>query len=458
MWTSWRTLPRVSIYGLTPTNNNPRPSEIKAPPICLLLVSLILAGETYGDGGLAPPGNADKIEDLMRRLGSSRFEDRERAARSLETLGDSVLPFLHRAASQSDQAEIRRRASDIANVIVNRASEGQEVKRLRGPDNTVSRALFLPDGKRIVFGSEGDNRDTSIRLWSIERDAEIGRLNGHLASIGALAVSPCGTRLLSGGFHTINGQDYTVRLWDLEKNQQLLQIEAHDLPIRSVAFSTDGRYALSTSGGSISKDKTSIPVDCVTKVWDLANGKQIQRLEGHEKLVSQAIFLDDDRSILSSSWDGTLRLWSRDPGREVRRIVDKGAISGFVVSPDGRRLVVFGGFHLLKDGRVIMADNSHRVIDLESGAMKNETRDHAGVVLAAAFSPDGRRILTGKSDRKVQLWDAETGHEVRRFLMHAKDEKRSSNVAVVAVAFSKDGRKALAASRDGSVQIWQLPN
>ena len=67
-------------------------------------------------------------------------------------------------------------------------------------------------------------------------------------------------------------------------------------------------------------------------------------------------------------------------------------------SPDGRRIVSGA------------ADNSLRLWDASSGRpIGSPLQGHTSWVLSVAFSPDGRRIVSGSGDNTLRLWDAETG-------------------------------------------------
>jgi WD40 repeat protein len=69
-----------------------------------------------------------------------------------------------------------------------------------------------------------------------------------------------------------------------------------------------------------------------------------------------------------------------------------------------------------------------------------------GTLGCAAYSPDGKYILTGGSAGAF-LWDAATGKVVRMFLGHQS--------WVSSVAFSPGGTKVLTGSWDGTARLWQ---
>src|SRR5262249_12514595 len=75
---------------------------------------------------------------------------------------------------------------------------------------------------------------------------------------------------------------------------------------------------------------------------------------------------------------------------------------------------------------------------------------HTDQIHAVAFSPDGRRALSGGWDRTMRLWDVETGQELRRFLGHTEP--------LMSVAYSPDGRWALSTADSQDIWLWEVAN
>lgn len=68
------------------------------------------------------------------------------------------------------------------------------------------------------------------------------------------------------------------------------------------------------------------------------------------------------------------------------------------------------------------------------------------VVWTVAFSPDGKYVLTGNDDNTANLWEAQSGQEIRRFTGHTK--------GIVDVHFSPDGENIFTMSPDRSTRAW----
>ena len=105
-------------------------------------------------------------------------------------------------------------------------------------------------------------------------------------------------------------------------------------------------------------------------------------------------------------------------------------------SPDGKRIVTAS------------ADKTARLWDAETGKPIGEPlAGHADQVLSAAFSPDGKRIVTASWDKTARLWDAETGKPIGEPLAgHADRVSRAE--------FSPDGKRIVTASLDKTARLW----
>ena len=101
------------------------------------------------------------------------------------------------------------------------------------------------------------------------------------------------------------------------------------------------------------------------------------------------------------------------------------------------------------DGKKILSgseDNTVRLWDTETGLLIHTFVGHTDIVTDIAFSPDGKQILSGSEDKTVRLWDTETGLLIHTFVGHRD--------IVNDIAFSRDGKQILSGSFDKTVRLW----
>jgi WD40 repeat protein len=119
----------------------------------------------------------------------------------------------------------------------------------------------------------------------------------------------------------------------------------------------------------------------------------------------------------------------------------RGSAKSVAFTPDGRRALSGSGYP--------RGDQSMRLWDLESGRELQRFESDTGQVLSVAVSPDGRRALSGGQDPAVRLWDLSTGKLIREFHGHP--------ATVNSVAFFGDGRRAVSAGfGDNVIRVWDV--
>jgi WD40 repeat protein len=112
-----------------------------------------------------------------------------------------------------------------------------------GPKQALAgQPVFFPDGRRLAFVA-GNN----VHVWDIRSQRQVAILKGHRNSIGAIAVSPDGARIVTGG------SDDTFRIWDADRYAHLLTFRISEANgICCLSFSSDSLcIAAGTGSGQL---------------------------------------------------------------------------------------------------------------------------------------------------------------------------------------------------------------
>jgi WD40 repeat protein/DNA-binding SARP family transcriptional activator len=314
------------------------------------------------------------------------------------------------------------------------------------PLSHVPSQAVSPNG-RLVATSLYDGTAT---LREIHGGDRIGRpLSGNSrAAINRMAFSPDGSLLAAAH------EDGTATVWNVLTQDVVSRLEGgHQAAVYTVAWSPDGR--LIATGGA----------DGVVMIWDQATARvsgamlAVRRPSGpfepepggpwgqllprsHPGLVNEIAFSRDGRwlaAAIATPERGEVIVW-RMPSRSLRYRLPADNLRALTVSisPNSRTLASAG-----REGKV-------RMWDLTTGRPLSGPLDgHAGVVHSSAFSPDGSMLATAGSDASPLLWDVRSQ---KRLGAPLPGPPEAGN-ARVAAAFNPDGRRLVAVYQDG--QAWQ---
>ncbi|MCZ2355471.1 MAG: LysM peptidoglycan-binding domain-containing protein [Bacteroidia bacterium] len=188
------------------------------------------------------------------------------------------------------------------------------------------------------------------------------------------------------------------------------------------AFSPDGKTLVTTSW-----DKTA-------RLWNVYTGKQISILTGHTHIVDNAYFSARGDLLVTMAEDFSARVWTFPEGKNISTLRGhKNLLTHATISTDGAKILTTS------------IDKTARIWDTKTGEVTHELVGHSDEVLYGAFSPDGSRIATASKDGTIILWD-NSGKQIRQIHAH--------NAEVVFVVFSFDGKMMASASNDNTARIY----
>jgi WD40 repeat protein len=162
---------------------------------------------------------------------------------------------------------------------------------LVGHSQAVNTLAFSPDGQQLASGSS----DRSVKLWQVATGELLTTLTGHRLKITTVAFNVAGILASASA-------DGTIGIWQNNKMQR--QLTGHVGSVTAIAFSPDGQML--ASGGE----------DRSIRLWDTQTWTCRQVLPGHAWQVSSLAFISGGEVLLSGSWDKTVKFWQVATGKE----------------------------------------------------------------------------------------------------------------------------------------------
>lgn len=293
-----------------------------------------------------------------------------------------------------------------------------------GGSGDVLQITAIPDKSRLLT-IEANGSNSSVRLWDMQTGQAVGEVISPSA-YSAITIAPTGELIATA-------QGTTLNLWDGADGAELATISARLVEtdtVNSLQFTADAsRLIAKTNNGVIllmavqplaevsrfliadgEESATASPdgrLMAITRdegeergvdLWDTERGERTGvRLGGHTSNISSVIFTQDGLKAVTASFDGTARVWA---------------------IPDGELL--FGPLN-----------------------------DHAGRVISAAFSPDGRILATGGADRNIYLYDTVRKRQIGERLTGHSTWVRSLH-------FDSQGDTLYSGATAGSLIRWEM--
>lgn len=354
-----------------------------------------------------------------------------------------------------------------------KTSERQPFATTEEHPDDLTLVKFSLLGDRLLTGCGGvrsyeNGRPVGeARVWNTADGTPLTGPLQHSDDVTAGTFSLSGELVATGGWHG------DVKVWDVRSGQQLGRTCQHQGDILSISFSRDSQHVLSASGG----DQTAV-------LWNFVSGSAAAGPLHHEGPVYHAALTPDETHIVTTSFDGAVRLWDRhtsqlarsalphptsveafavldggriatgdvygvlriwdfalDPIREVE-MAHGSCVQEFAISPDAALVAAVTGSENPTD------KHTARVYDLKSGIAVTPDLRHSGHVTWAAFSPSGKLIATACVNGSVRLWNVKSGEQVGPPLEH--------NGPIRKVLFGKEDQGIITCSYAGDCKIWHL--
>ncbi|HXY37143.1 MAG TPA: protein kinase, partial [Planctomycetaceae bacterium] len=372
-------------------------------------------------------------------IGGTWMAFREKSMREASDRNASLAAqSAQRAQAEAENAEAERRVADQQRKVA-------EAERTRADANAAradqgrqqaekARQVTEAEKRRADANAvEAERRRTEAvsernRAEKLSRQAQQHVYAMHLAG----AQREWEANDVEGAWEHLEKCPPDLRAWEygylltrFTQNQRTFR--GHKAGVTSTSFSADGKRVVSSSE------------DGTVKVWETASGRLLATIDGQHGPVFSAAFSPDGKQIVSGSFGNTLSVWDLSNGRELlARTVHTRAVSSVAFGPDGKR-IVSGSW-----------DKTLKIWDAVSGQELQTLKGHTAAVTRASFNRDGTQIVSAGEDMTIRLWDVSSGRELRTI----KGAGKAVWKPVWNVAVSSKGDRLVSGGGEGTVQIW----
>jgi len=268
-------------------------------------------------------------------------------------------------------------------VTVREPATGEIRQVFTGHPGLVHEVAFSPDSTLLASaGAEG-----IVILWSLESGKKVSSMQALSEDEGtarAVAFSPDGRLLATGA------SDGTIKIWNLKEQKARRQLSKETLPVTAVKFSPDCLLLATATGNWRRRELPG-----ALRLWEVATGKELAQLEGHECEIKRVDFDPNGKRLVSAGADRTILVWDTERRGVIDRFTVNAVPGSLAMFPSGQWLAVGD----LQGGVTVW--------NLERGTRAGQYAGHDAAVLGIAVHPEGKLLATASHDGTIKLWPAD---------------------------------------------------
>jgi WD40 repeat protein len=271
-------------------------------------------------------------------------------------------------------------------------ASGKLIYSLNGHNDGVGSVAFSIDGKSLASSSWNVSRNTDkiIKLWDVSTGKNIATLKGHTAMVNSLVFSPDGKTLASGS------EDETIRIWDVATGRDNATLKSPGSFPADVVFNKDGKMLASVN---VDSETNAI---IMIKLWDLNTQREIATLDKESERPDSdwpcvVNFSPDGKTLVSGHFDGTIWLWNVASGKNIYILEGHDFSPIFAFSPNGKTLASGTG-----DGEIKLWN-----FDLRKNTAT--FKENSCSIMSLVYSQDGKSLMSATEDDMIRRTNAETG-------------------------------------------------
>ena len=264
---------------------------------------------------------------------------------------------------------------------------------LEGHTGGVKALAYTEDNRIRACGTGPDNK---LRLWDAGTSSQLSTLSEHTGLTQAIAFSKNGEKLASGGSEngTIFLSNVTAAIANsrgLDNESLLSTLTGNTHGITALALSPSG--TLLATGGADGK----------IHLLDTIGGKELEILRGPEGAITALTFNGDGTTLFSGEENGTIREWNALSGKEESPPFRGSfrAITSLAFSPNAPFLAIGD-----ESGALAIRDETGtiRLFGHNTQFPATEFRRHIHKVTALVFSKDSNTLISGSEDGTIFRW------------------------------------------------------